>query len=295
MRSESVRLREALDKLVKLRGRPVLWINGVIDDDAYGELSGLAQNLEGYNELSVILQSPGGYSATSYKMISLLRRHAGDIEVIAPGWAKSAATLFCLGADTIHMGPEGELEPLDPQMHDRAGSARPVSALESFKALEQLLEHSLKSFEAVVQMLQRLNMDVPQAIDHAKPLFAAIASPLYQQIDPRELGEAGRHLAESEYYAVRLMARWGYQDKGLGEILDMAFRLVRSYPSHRIVIDLAEAQGIGLNATELDAESDALAKFVLDNYVSRVGFYDGQGQEDGSSCSWIRGDEGASQ
>lgn len=275
MRSESAHLRGALDMFVERRGRPVLWINGGIDDDAYGELRGLAQNLEGYNELSVILQSPGGYAGISYKMISMLRRHADDIEVIVPELAKSAATLFCLGADTIYMGPEGELGPLDPQIRDRAGSARPVSALESFKALEQLHQHSLSSFDDIVQMLlQNANMDVPHAINHAKPLFAAIVSPLYQQIDPHELGEAGRYLAESEYYAVRAMARWGYQDRDLDDVADIVRRLIRGYPSHGFIIDLMEAQRVGLNAAELDAESDTLANFILARSISSVGFYD---------------------
>lgn len=155
---------------------------------------------------------------------------------------------------------------------DRAGSARPVSALESFKALEQLLGHSLESFDAIVQLLlTRASMDVPHAINHAKPLFAAIVSPLYQQIDPHELGEAGRYLAECEEYAIRVMQRWGYADKSIIETQNIAHHLVWNYPSHGFVIDLREAQDVGLSAKSLDNESGQVSKLILDSADTHVG------------------------
>ena len=237
---------DALNELATQRKRPVILVNGDLDRETTIAVQNFAKHLENYKELSVLLNSPGGFIESAYKMLLGLRLNVDEIEVLVPEWAKSAATLFCLGADTIYLGPDGELGPLDPQILDRGGSARPISALESFKALEQLLRHSLESFDSIVQLLlHRAPMDIPHAIDHAKPLFAAVVSPLYQQIDPHELGEAGRYLSEGEEYAVRVMRRWGYKCRDEVTIRQIAHNLVWNYPSHGFVIDCKEALELG--------------------------------------------------
>lgn len=221
--------------------------------------------LADFKQASVLLNSPGGSATATYKMILALRQYVDDVEVLAPRYAKSAATLFCLGADTIYMGREGELGPLDPQILDRTGSGRRVSALESFIALEQLLEHSMDSFDAIVRMLLRnAPMDIPQSMERAERLSAAMVSPLYGQIDPHELGESGRYLAEIEEYAFRAMRRWGYKDKDEFAIRQIVRKLVWTYPSHDFVIDLTEAQEIGLNAKPMSPASEEISMRILD-------------------------------
>ena len=249
-------------------------------------------------ELSVLLQSPGGYAAETYRMLLDLRNYVDDIEVLVPYEAKSAATLFCLGSNEIYMGLYGELGPLDPQILDRTGSPIRSSALKSFKALEQLLEHSLSSLSGIVRLLPELApMDVPNAIDHAKPLFASIASPLYEQIDPHRLGEEGMYLAEIEEYAVRAMQRRDhiYQDElpsvedADEQLRELAHKLVWDYPSHDFVIDLQEAKSINLNAESLDIHSDALGRQILNQMSSGpffgVGRFEGQAAQDDSALN----------
>lgn len=266
-------LQNDLTVLANHRQRPVLLLNGPMDE-LQTELGRIMAPAFGrHRQLSVLLNSPGGSARPTYKMILALRQHVDDIEVLVPDRAKSAATFFCLGADTIYMGNEGELGPLDPQIRDRTGSGRPISALESFKALEQLLEHSLDSFNAIVRFLiQNTHMDIPHAIEQANPLFAAIVSPLYQQINPHELGEMGRYLSEIEEYAVRVMQRWGYADKSENEVSAIVRNLVWEYPSHGFVIDLDEAKELGLKVELMDAESETLCLKVLNNDDSYVWF-----------------------
>ena len=199
-------------------------------------------------------------------MVLAFRESVEDIEVLVPNIAKSAATFFCLAADSIYMGRHGELGPLDPQMLDRTGSARPVSALESFHSLEHLLNYSIDSLYGIVQLLQTMSpMDTPNALERSHQLFAAIASPLYSQVDPHELGESGRALQESEEYAIRVMERWGYADISEDTRQQIARRLVRDYPTHGFVIDLVEAQTIGLKAEPMEAESDAICQAIIYN------------------------------
>lgn len=259
-----------LNALANERGRPVLLLNCLMVDEllsAIEDISDEHPDFRKHKQLSVLLKSQGGYATATYKLILALRNCADDIEVLVPDYAKSAATFFCLGSDMIYMGQAGELGPLDPQVIDRTGSARPVSALETFKGLEHLLNHSLQAFDAIVELLlERAHLDVPVAIKNAEPLFAAIASPLYKNVDLQKLSEFGRYLAEIEQYALRVMLRWGYKnqmDTDPGKISWIVHRLVWEYPSHEFVIDLEEAQAIGLNANLLDSSSEEISKRIL--------------------------------
>lgn len=263
-----------LNALANERGRPVLLLNCLMVDksltdvkDVIKAISVADPTFRQHKQLSVLLKSQGGLATDTYKLILALRTYADDIEVLVPDYAKSAATFFCLGADTIYMGWAGELGPLDPQVIDRTGGVRWLSALETFKGLEHLLNHSLQAYDAIVELLlTRAHLDVPIAIEKAEPLFAAIASPLYKNVDLRELREFGRYLAEIEQYALRVMLRWGYNEDQ-SKIHQIVRRLVWEYPSHEFVIDLAEAQEIGLNAKLLDSSSEEISERILGSGV----------------------------
>ena len=257
-------LADSMTNLANLRRRPVLLINRDMDWDCVREVRRIADGLDNVDSLAILLDSPGGDIESAYRMLLALRGKADKIEFLVPGWAKSAATFFCLGADSIHMGSYGELGPLDPQIFDRSGSAIPVSSLETFNSLERLLDYSMESLDAIVQMLlSRAPMDIPQAIEQARPLFAAIATPLYSQVDPHELGQSGSYLSVSEDYAMRVMKRWAYADRPVDVLRRIARRLVWEYPTHGFVIDLAEAREIGLRVERLDDESDMISKIIL--------------------------------
>ena len=263
---------DALAKLATKRERPILSLVADMDPLGVDALRSIVGQLAGYEKLSVLLESPGGNYDHAHRMLLAMRRHVSNIEILVPFWAKSAATFFCLGADTIHLGPDGELGPLDPQIIDRSGNSRDASALETFKALDQLLRYSLDTLDVLTRHLMRTaHMDFPHAIDRTQQLFAAIVTPLYQQIDPHELGEAGRYLSEGEEYARHVMRRWTYRDSTPEERSLIVRRLVWDYPSHGFVIDLHEARNIGLHVQRLDAESDILCKVVVSAIEQTVG------------------------
>ena len=287
--AEGEAISKALRILANKRGRPVLCLLGNMEPESVRKVRSLAGELKEFDTLSILLHSPGGDIEGAYRMVLALREYAEDIEALVPRWAKSAATFFCLAADTIYMGRHGELGPLDPQMLDLRGSELRRSPLESFQALDHLLNFSLESLDAVVQqLLSKAPMDIPHAIEHAKPFFAAIVSPLYSNVDLHELGDAGRALAISEDYAIRVMERWGYSDIERKKVRLIARRLVWDYPTHGFVIDLFEAQSIGLKAERLDEESEAICWEILEStedYIN-VTFPDAQGLQADS------GDEG---
>ena len=63
--------------------------------------------------LDLILTANGGQISAARKIAVLLREYAKDLTVFVPYKARSAATLLCLGADSLVMGPFGELSPFD--------------------------------------------------------------------------------------------------------------------------------------------------------------------------------------
>ena len=265
-------VQEALTELATVLQHPVICLCGDMDDRSVSKVREYANGLKKSNKLSVLLHSPGGNIDDAYRIILALREHAEKLDVLVPDWAKSAATFFCLAADNILMGRYGELGPLDPQRLDRRGSVVRSSALESFKALEQLLQYSLDSLDGMVlHLLDSAPLDIPYAIEHAQPLFSAIVSPLYSKVDLHELGEAGRDLSISEEYAVRALKRWGQPQSTDDERRRIARRLVWDYPTHAFVIDLREAREIGLNASELDEETDLLCRNIATTCEDYVG------------------------
>ena len=52
-----------------------------------------------------------------------LQRDAGDLTIVVPDYAKSAATLMCLGADRVVMTDSSELGPIDPQVSIRTNGS----------------------------------------------------------------------------------------------------------------------------------------------------------------------------
>ena len=64
-----------------------------------------------------MLTSSGGDPNAAEKLMLMCRKRFEEgFEIIVPYYAKSAATLMCLGADKIRMGYGAELGPIDPQV-----------------------------------------------------------------------------------------------------------------------------------------------------------------------------------
>ena len=73
-------------------------------------------------DLHVMLATPGGDGETALRLVRQAQARCKDLTVIVPDQAKSAGTLFALGANQIYMGPTSDLGPVDPQLQIRAGS-----------------------------------------------------------------------------------------------------------------------------------------------------------------------------
>ena len=244
----------------------------MIDKDCTEQVNQLLTKLGHLDSLCVVIDSPGGDIDSAYRIVRIIRESAQDVEVLVPFWAKSAATLICVGANRILLGSTGEMGPLDMQLPDIAGRQQLRSALEMFQGLTQLRLYSLETLGELIEYFRyEEELEAPHCYERAEALFAAVVSPLYQQVDPHELGELGRYQASSQEYTIRIMKRWSYCDYEEDRIENIARQLVWEYPTHGFVIDLHEAQEIGLRADRLDPETELLCKELIDIAPGLIG------------------------
>ena len=231
-----------------VRGRPAVFLI-LLESLAPNHLSDLQSALgdQQFDDVDIVIQSGGGNIHTAYQIAELLRLHAKQVFACVPRYAKSAATLLCLGADEIVMDRLAQLGPLDTQVFDDAkGKAEFPSALNPFKALEQLQAFSLAALNASVKMLvERSGLSLNECVKHAIEFAVGTTSPLFSQLDPEKLGEYSRALAIGSEYGDRLLRRSGWEDPR--QRLEVLNNLVHGYPSHDYIIDYRELQELGLN------------------------------------------------
>ncbi len=178
-------------------------------DEIFGALNML--NSDHTKDVVLFLLSPGGAGEPAYQISKLCKSFAkASFKVIVPRFAKSAATLLAIGADEIHMGPLGQLGPIDPQISGlpALGVSRALMTIASVAAQYP------KSAEMFARYL-RLALTVEQ------------------------IGYCDRIADSAMQYAERLLSTKPNLIPRAGII---AKELVHEYKDHNFVIDLDEAQ-----------------------------------------------------
>lgn len=178
-------------------------------DQIYNALSEL--NPEHDKDIFLILLSRGGSIEPSYQISKLCKSFSKEKFVVAvPRQAKSAATLIALGADQIHMGPLGQLGPIDPQLGG-------LPALGVSQALASIASVSEK---------------YPGSSD----MFARY---LRMALTVEQIGYCERISYSAAQYAERLLLTKQSLSK---KAPDIARVLVHEYKDHGFVIDIEEAR-----------------------------------------------------
>ncbi len=90
----------------------------LIEDRDADILEGILQKLDLSNGLVLVVSSPGGLGLSAERIANICRNYSKTNEywAVVPSKAKSAATIICMGASKILMGPTSELGPIDPQI-----------------------------------------------------------------------------------------------------------------------------------------------------------------------------------
>ncbi len=233
-----------------------------LNDETYLCFAANIDALERGKKVTVLIKSPGGEARAAYKLALLLRKHCGGFTVCVPYWAKSAATLFALGADEIILSRFAELGPLDAQIFDDEKEQR-FSALEVVQAIERLNSEAMGAVDAhMLFWLRRCRKKVDALLPVATHFVAEMMRPLFEKIDTVNYTGMARVLKVAQDYAERLLVATGRNRPDAQSIAD---KLTNAYSEHGFVIDCEELRRIGIRtAKEAQGElGDVLEEMVL--------------------------------
>lgn len=245
--NEESALEADMQAFATLRGRPAVFL--VLYESLALKHLLLLRSVLGdrqFKEIDLVIHSGGGDINLAYQMVELIRLHAERLYACVPFYAKSAATLLCLGADEIFLDKAAQLGPLDAQVYQekKGGKGDYTSALNPFKALEQAHSFSLDALDTSMRMIARsTGLDLDECIRHAINFIVGTTGPLFSRLDPEKLGEYSRALAVGSEYGNRLLRRFtDWDDRKRTSVVD---KLVHGYPSHDYVIDYHELEELG--------------------------------------------------
>lgn len=219
--------------------RDYIVISRSIERPLHGALSSLVENHKKNNnnrKCTLFLTTRGGDPAAGYRIARCLRHHYEEVRLAVASKCKSAGTLLAIAANEIGIGDLGELGPLDIQVKKATELWENSSGLDIQQALQTVTEHVQSSFHrTLVETRNASGLSTKLCAEFASQVAAAIAAPLFSQIDPVRLGEMQRATRVAYAYGQRLDQYASNLKTGALE------RLISDYPAHGFVIDRKEA------------------------------------------------------
>ena len=202
-------------------------------------------------KVDVLLHSTGGDALTAWKLMSILRERFDEVAVLVPFMAFSAATLFALGADEIHMHPHASLGPIDPQiLIQQPGGPPRQFAYEDVGAFLRFLASDVK----VTEQLH----------------VSAIIEKLFSVVDPVHVGAAKRASELSSSVGERLLLMHMSEGQDRAKARQIAENLNKSFFAHGDAVSRKRAKELELNIGADDAELAGLlwsAYLGLESYM----------------------------
>lgn len=242
-----------------------------VNDLSYINLQNVLKD-KTFQNLNIILQTPWWDASSAYKIIRLLRTKCQTLNIYVPFFAKSAGTLICLWADNVFLSSIADLGPLDVQLTTLNKEWQPEtkSALEEFKALEQIKEANIKAFDSFVGLLsQRLNgVNLKDLLSTANEYVAITSGKLYTEIDPRKLWEYSRALEIWFQYWVKILTTWWKQHPSQAE--EIMHKLVYGYPTHSFVIDWEDDLNLPIQYVSNLDDLEALAQMFIQKKIPKL-------------------------
>ncbi len=214
-----------------------------------------------FDELDVILETPGGHIESAYKIVKLLRKHAKRINIIVPNYAKSAGTLISLAGESLVLATTSELGPLDVQIPEQQDGDVDTfkSALNGYKSLEQIQNHAIENLDIATKLILHRTgnrMRLQEVIKLAIEFSGNTSGCLYSQIHPKSITEYARALDIGEQYGVRILVRYmGWSSEKAKPVIH---RMVYDYPSHGFIIDTEELTELGFTVEHAQGDLETV-------------------------------------
>ncbi|SPD88196.1 SDH family Clp fold serine proteinase [Micropruina glycogenica] len=201
----------------------------------------LLHNITPGTPIDLLLNSPGGDIDAAEKLILLIRKRAGSapVRVIVPDYAKSAATLIALGANTIVMSDTSELGAIDPQV-DLADSNGHLQTLSAQSYLDAFHLHA-----------DRLKEDPNDPV----------ARLMLSKMEPATVRKLERMTKRSRSIAEALLGQSMIKDTDQAAEIAKNLSDTDKWHSHGQMISHETARGLGLDITYLAPHDDLWARY----------------------------------
>lgn len=250
----------AADSVAKGRDADVILYNGPMLRPEDTKVISQCRQRNKRTHVLVILVTRGGDADAAYRMARCFQTQYTRFLLYVSGFCKSAGTLVAVGAHDLIMSDRGELGPLDVQMPKKDALWEMQSGLTVMDTLDTLQYKAARTFEQFFGSLVRSSSSITlkTAAEIATKMTTGLFAPLYSQVDPLHIGEAGRAMTVAEQYGNRLLEHGcNITDEGLRKI-------VTDYPSHGYVIDRAEATRLFESVQEPSTEEVLLVEALGD-------------------------------
>lgn len=107
-----------------------------LEHDSVPYFEEVLSNADPTRPLHVIFRTLGGDANAALRLVRQAQSRCTELTVIVPDLAKSAGTLFVLGAHHLIMGPTSDLGPVDPQFRDPQDPRELIAGKTIIRAVE---------------------------------------------------------------------------------------------------------------------------------------------------------------
>jgi hypothetical protein len=202
--------------------------------------------------VDVLIHSAGGDALAAWKLMSVLRERFGNVGVLVPFMAFSAATIFSLGADEIVMHPHASLGPIDPQITMRLpdGTSRRFA------------------FEDVGAFLRFISEEVGIT---EQSYTTSVVDKLFSVVDPINVGAAKRASELATDVGERLLRMHMKSAEERNNARTIAEGLNKSFFAHGDAVSRSRARELQLRIAEDNEDLERMlwrAYLGLEEYMS---------------------------
>ncbi|GAA3936130.1 ATP-dependent Clp protease proteolytic subunit [Litoribacillus peritrichatus] len=240
---------QVLKKISDLTSREIIvyWSSGrgsVCDNDVIA-LYEILEKIGPSRKAGIFIKSGGGDVEAALRIVNMLRERFDDLVAYIPLECASAATMICLGANEIHMGPLAHLTAIDSSLrHDLS----PIDETDNRR-----VSVSQDELSRLIQLWNSSSKD-----HHGNPY-----SDIFKYVHPLVIGAIDRASSLSIKICQEILS---YHIQDSDECLRISTYLNSEYPSHTYPITSREAKKIGLNIKSLDQEINRLLLEMSEYY-----------------------------
>lgn len=207
-------------------------------------------------KISLVLYSRGGNTLAAWSLVNLIRQFCSDFEIVVPSKAHSAATLMCLGANSIIMTKQATLGPIDPSVNT------PLNPHIPGQPDNITLPVNVEAIKGFIELIKE-DIGLKKSSD-----LALVMKELMAHVHPLVLGEVYRARSQIKMLAGRLLSKQIQNKKTIENITSF---LCSDSGSHDYTINRTEAKNeLGLPIHSPDDAQYLLIKNLFQDFSKEL-------------------------